>query len=68
MLSPDEMECNFYPKEYEPIKDLPEKYVLIHPVQTWPNRTWSSSNWMKLTKKLNDLGISVISIGKDSSE
>jgi hypothetical protein len=68
MLSPDEMECNYYPKDYEPIEGLPEKYVLIHPVQTWANRTWSSSNWMKLTKKLNDLGISVVSIGKDSSE
>jgi ADP-heptose:LPS heptosyltransferase len=68
MLSPDEMECNYYPKDYEPIENLPEKYVLIHPVQTWPNRTWSSSNWIKLTKKLNDLDISVVSIGKDSSE
>ena len=68
MLSPDEMECHYYPKEYELIEGLPEKYVLIHPVQTWPNRTWSASNWMRLTKKINDLGISVISIGKDSSE
>ena len=68
MLSSDEMECNFYPKEYEPIEGLPEKYVLIHPVQTWPNRTWSANNWMKLTKKLNDEGIAVVSIGKDSSE
>jgi len=68
MLSSDEMECNFYPKEYEPIEGLPEKYVLIHPVQTWSNRTWSANNWMKLTKKLNDEGIAVVSIGKDSSE
>jgi ADP-heptose:LPS heptosyltransferase len=68
MLSPDEMECDFIPRQYQDIQNLPEKYVLIHPVQTWPNRTWSSSNWMKLTKKLNDLGISVVSIGKDSSE
>lgn len=68
MLSNDEMECDFYPKEYEPIDNLPEKYVLIHPVQTWPNRTWIASNWMKLTKKLNDEGIAVVSIGKDSSE
>jgi ADP-heptose:LPS heptosyltransferase len=68
MLSTEEMECDFYPKEYETIDNLPEKYVLIHPVQTWPNRTWSASNWMKLTKKLNDNGISVVSIGKDSSE
>lgn len=68
MLSSDEMECNYYPSEYEPIDNLPEKYVLIHPVQNWANRTWSSKNWMLLTKRLNELGISVVSIGKDSSE
>jgi len=68
MLSPDEMTCDFYPKDYEIIEGLPEKYVLIHPVQTWSNRTWSASNWMSLTKKLNDMDISVVSIGKDSSE
>ena len=68
MLSQDEMECDFYPKEYVNIDGLPEKYVLIHPVQTWPNRTWSPSNWMKLTSELNKLNIPVVSIGKDSSE
>jgi ADP-heptose:LPS heptosyltransferase len=68
MLTENEMECDFYPKDYEEIEDLPEKYVLIHPVQTWPNRTWSAPNWMSLTKKLNNMGISVVSVGKDSSE
>lgn len=68
MLTEDEMGCDFYPKKYEEIEGLPEKYVLIHPVQTWPNRTWSASNWMSLTRKLNDRGISVVSVGKDSSE
>jgi ADP-heptose:LPS heptosyltransferase len=68
MLSSNEMECSYNPDEFEPIEGLPEKYVLIHPVQTWPNRTWSAENWMKLTKMLNDKGISVVSIGKDSSE
>jgi len=68
MLSKDEMECDYFPGGFEPIEGLPDRYVLIHPVQTWPNRTWSASNWMNLTKKLNDDGISVVSIGKDSSE
>lgn len=68
MLSKNEMECDYYPLPYEPIEGLPERYVLIHPVQNWPNRTWSSKNWMELTKKLNDMGISVVSVGKDSSE
>jgi ADP-heptose:LPS heptosyltransferase len=68
MLSPNEMECFYQPDEFEPIESLPEKYILIHPVQTWPSRTWSPENWMLLTKKLNEQGISVVSIGKDSSE
>jgi ADP-heptose:LPS heptosyltransferase len=68
MLSPNEMTCEYYPETFEPIDGLPEKYVLIHPVQTWPSRTWLAENWMKLTKLLNDRGISVVSIGKDSSE
>lgn len=68
MLSNDEMECQYYPNEFETINNLPEKYVLIHPVQTWPSRTWESTKWMKLTEILNSLNISVVSIGKDSSE
>jgi hypothetical protein len=67
MLGEDEMECF-----YEPLTPLtievPEKYVLIHPVSTWESRTWSAENWMQLTQSLNDLGYNVISIGKDSSE
>jgi ADP-heptose:LPS heptosyltransferase len=68
MLNNDELEYDYIPNEFEPIDGLPEKYVLIHPVQTWPSRTWSSENWVTLTKLLNDRGISVVSIGKDSSE
>jgi len=44
------------------------KYVVIHPVTTWGNRTWDAVNWMTLTKILNERGIYVVSIGKDSSE
>jgi len=68
MLTKDEMELDYIPDEFEPIDGLPEKYVLIHPVQNWPSRTWDAVNWMTLTEKLNDKGISVVSIGKDSSE
>ena len=48
--------------------DSPEKFVLIHPVQNWPSRTWDAVKWMELTKKLNERNISVVSIGKESSE
>lgn len=68
MLSPYEMDYDFVPRPYVPIDELPEKYVLIHPVQNWPSRTWEAKKWMELTKKLNEDGISVVSVGKDSSE
>jgi ADP-heptose:LPS heptosyltransferase len=68
MLGNDELEYDYIPDKYEPIEGLPEKYVLIHPVQTWPSRTWSAENWVKLTDLLNKRNISVVSIGKDSSE
>jgi ADP-heptose:LPS heptosyltransferase len=68
MLSPDEMEYDFIPRPYVEIDNLPKKYVLIHPVQNWASRTWEAEKWMNLTKKLNEQGISVVSVGKDSSE
>ena len=67
MLSKDEMKCDYIPlTDFD--MELPQHYVLIHPVSTWPNRTWAAEKWMELTKMLNDIGIHVISIGKDSSE
>jgi ADP-heptose:LPS heptosyltransferase len=67
MLGKDEMECFYQPLTPLTI-EVPEKYVLIHPVSTWESRTWKAENWMQLTQSLNDLGYNVISIGKDSSE
>lgn len=67
MLAKNEMECYYKPTEDFNI-EIPEEYVLIHPVSTWATRTWASINWMKLTQMLNDKGLNVISIGKDSSE
>jgi hypothetical protein len=67
MLAKEEMECYYRPLTPLTI-EVPEKYVLIHPVSTWESRTWSAQNWMQLTQSLNDLGYNVISIGKDSSE
>ena len=54
MLTKDEMELDYIPDTFEPINKLPEKYVLIHPVQNWPSRTWDAVKWMELTKRLND--------------
>jgi ADP-heptose:LPS heptosyltransferase len=67
MLGKDELECFYRPIEELNIT-IPDRYVLIHPVSTWESRTWGDINWMLLTKMLNDNGISVVSIGKDSKE
>jgi len=68
MLTKDEMSMDYFPDEIEPIENLPEKYVLIHPVQNWNSRTWDAKKWQMLTKILNEKGIAVVSVGKDSSE
>jgi ADP-heptose:LPS heptosyltransferase len=68
MLTKDEMSMDYFPDEMELIENLPEKYVLIHPVQNWNSRTWDAKKWQMLTKILNERGIAVVSIGKDSSE
>ena len=68
MLTKDEMELDYRPNTICMIPNLPEKYVLIHPVQNWGSRTWPAKNWQILAQLLNEKGISVISVGKDSSE
>jgi hypothetical protein len=42
MLTKDEMEMDYISDPYEPIEGLPEKYILIHPVQNWNSRTWDA--------------------------
>jgi ADP-heptose:LPS heptosyltransferase len=68
MLTKEEMTLDYIPKYSTVVPNIPEKYVLIHSVQNWNSRTWNVNNWKLLTKLLNEKGISVISIGKDSSE
>jgi ADP-heptose:LPS heptosyltransferase len=67
-LHPEEMNIEFYPDKYEPIPGLPDNYVVIHPSKTWPSRSWEKQKWQELVNKLNDFGIPVVAIGKDSSE
>jgi ADP-heptose:LPS heptosyltransferase len=67
MLNEDELECYYRPTE--PKKNfVHEKYAVIHPVNSWPNRTWSQENWLKLSEELVKWGYKVVAIGKDSSE
>jgi ADP-heptose:LPS heptosyltransferase len=67
MLTKNEMTLDYFPNDVS-LPDLPKKYVLIHPVQNWESRTWPIKNWQMLTQLLNEKGVHVISVGKDSSE
>jgi ADP-heptose:LPS heptosyltransferase len=67
MLTKEELQLDYFPSGSLDI-EVPDKYVLIHPVQNWPSRTWDLNNWKLLTELLNENGIAVISIGRDSSE
>ena len=67
MLGQDELECYYRP--IEPKKNfIHEKYAVIHPVNSWPNRTWSQDNWLNLCEELIKWGYTVVAVGKDSSE
>jgi len=67
MLTKEEMEMDYVSDDVI-LPDLPKRFVVIHPVQNWESRTWPAKNWHLLTQMLNEKGISVISVGKDSSE
>lgn len=65
-LKESEMEMDLYiesPRELS-VKD----YVIIHPTHTWPTRTWEQAKWQELVDRLNERGIPVVAIGRDSRE
>lgn len=73
MLTPDELKCDYFPDRFEDCMgemeiNLPEKYVVIHPVQSWDSRTWETEKWQLLCDSLNKEGIFVVSVGKNSGE
>jgi ADP-heptose:LPS heptosyltransferase len=76
MLKQDEMECFYAPTEKDDCKyglsskitSGTKKYIVIHPVNSWENRTWSKENWIKLSEELIKNGYNVVAIGKDSDE
>ena len=71
MLTPDELKCDYFPDEFEDCMEgihLPEKYVVIHPVQSWDSRTWEMEKWQLLCDYLEKEKIFVIAVGKNSGE
>lgn len=67
-LLPEEMNIEFYPDEYTTIKNLPKNYVVIHPVKTWPSRSWEEHRWQKFIDIMYSYNIPVVAVGKKSSE
>ena len=68
MLLPEELSCNFYPRTECIIPELPKDYICIHPVQSWPSRTWSKEMWEQLIEYASKINMPIVSTGKDSSE
>ena len=76
MLGEDELECYYRPTEEDECTfgfsdkstSGTKRYIVIHPVNSWPNRTWSQDNWLNLSKELVKWGYNVVAIGKNSSE
>jgi ADP-heptose:LPS heptosyltransferase len=67
MLTKNEMHCYYQPTE-KAINKINGEYIVIHPVSSWPNRTWNEENWIKLSEGATMMGYKVVAIGKDSSE
>ena len=72
LLKPEELECEYYPSDgsEESVNkfNLPERYLVIHPVKSWESRTWGRENWQSFCDRMADLKIFVVAVGKDSSE
>lgn len=71
MLTPNELKCDYFPDKFENCMEgirLPEKYVVIHPVQSWDSRTWELEKWQLLCDYLEKEKIFVIAVGKNSGE
>lgn len=67
-LMPHQMEYDYSPDFVELEYDLPEKYVVCHITQNWPNRTWDTEKWQELINWLSSNRIFTVLIGKDHSE
>ena len=63
----EELETVYFPDEFIPI-ELPEKYVCINTGIRGPERSWEKEKWQSLVNQLNNDGIYVVSIGRDSGE
>lgn len=64
-LKQKELDMQFYPDEFVPIENLPERYICINPSETEPERTWGHKNWQKFIDLIQE-HIPVVAIGKET--
>jgi hypothetical protein len=64
-LKSNELDMEFYPDPFEPIDNLPERYICINPSETEPERTWGYKNWQEFIDKIQEY-IPVVAIGKET--
>jgi ADP-heptose:LPS heptosyltransferase len=67
-LKDEELDTIYIADEYKEIENLPKNYVCINPAIRGPERAWEKEKWQQLVNILNDAGIPVVSIGRDSGE
>jgi len=52
-LLKEDSHCDFIANKYEPIENLPDKYVVIHATESWPSKDWGFNNWNEFCNTLN---------------
>jgi hypothetical protein len=65
-LRQNEMDCYYRPTK--PNRFDFKDHIVIHPVHSWPSRTWPMDKWQTLVDILCKGGYTVVAIGKDSHE
>lgn len=64
-LKSNELDMQFYPDKFQPIDNLPERFICINPSETEPERTWGYRNWQKFIDLIQE-HIPVVAIGKET--
>jgi FkbM family methyltransferase len=67
-LMPHQMGYDYFPDFADLNFELPERYVVCHITQNWPNRTWDTERWQELINWLAENQIFTVLIGQDHSE
>ena len=67
-LMSNQMGYDYFPDFVDLNFELPEKYVVCHITQNWPNRTWDTEKWQELINWLAENQIFTVLIGQDHSE